>query len=374
MKKNNFSVLIPDGESAYSISVLRCLAQVPDVKVHLLAKDTWNMTRFSRYRSQFLVSGKDVNDEIKLTAIETAIRKTGADVILPVGIEMTRLVSVNRERILSLTAVPPISQPETIDLATDKSKLTKLLIEQEIPCPPTLFCDGQSVTASDLSMLAFPVLAKPVVSEGGRGIAMYDTPSTLLAFLNNEHQRENYIIQSYIDGYDMGCSVFCENGEILAHTMQKGLIPPYSRFAPPSGVDFFEDAQVYAIIKRLVRILNWSGVANIDFRFNTRTNTPSVLEINPRFWGSLLGSLIAGINFPYLVCLKALGMELPVLDYRLNRYIHHKAAIKIALKNLLPGEKDKIQIRGTGIEYILADPLPNVVKFFQDMMSGKLEM
>ena len=54
--------------------------------------------------------------------------------------------------------------------------------------------------------------------------------------------------------------------------------------------------------EKLIRELGWSGVANIDMRFDTPHQTPLVLELNGRYWFSLQGSLIAGINFPLLAC------------------------------------------------------------------------
>lgn len=374
MLRSKISVLIPDGESSYAISVLRCLTRVQGVKVHLLSNTAWNMIRFSRYRGEYLVREEKENDELKLEAIEAALKKTGADVIFPIGISTIRLISSHRERILSLAAIPPLAPPEAIDLTIDKSKLTQLLIDQNIPCPETVFYKDGSFNIQDISKLAFPVLVKPVIGEGGIGIMMYNSLSELIDFLNKESPCENYIIQSFVNGYDTGCSVFCENGRILAHTMQRGIIPPYSQFAPPAGVDFFHDEHVYDVIQRLMRILNWSGVANVDMRYDEAENKPKILEVNPRFWGSLIGSLVAGINFPYLVCLRSMGSELPVLEYRMRRYIHHKAAIKIAIRNLMPGGEKKISIRGTGIEYVLNDPMPNIVKFFQDLVSGKLEV
>ena len=45
----------------------------------------------------------------------------------------------------------------------------------------------------------------------------------------------------------------------------------------------------------------WHGVAMIEYRIDKRTNQPKLMEINPRFWGSLETAVYSGVNFPYLL-------------------------------------------------------------------------
>lgn len=51
--------------------------------------------------------------------------------------------------------------------------------------------------------------------------------------------------------------------------------------------------------KRLLSALNWRGVAMVEWKLG-RDGRPMLLEINPRFWGSLALSVKAGVNFPVL--------------------------------------------------------------------------
>jgi len=47
--------------------------------------------------------------------------------------------------------------------------------------------------------------------------------------------------------------------------------------------------------------LNYFGIADIDFLVDARTGKPTLMEINPRFWGSLQVAINAGVDFPSLL-------------------------------------------------------------------------
>ena len=50
-----------------------------------------------------------------------------------------------------------------------------------------------------------------------------------------------------------------------------------------------------------MQALKWSGIVNIDFIYDENDKQAKILEVNPRYWQSLLGSLFAGVNFPTAV-------------------------------------------------------------------------
>jgi predicted ATP-grasp superfamily ATP-dependent carboligase len=63
------------------------------------------------------------------------------------------------------------------------------------------------------------------------------------------------------------------------------------------------------------------GVAMTEYKVDVRTGTPVLMEINPRFWGSLQLAIYAGVNFPVLYHKAALGLPFdPVLEYPTGKY------------------------------------------------------
>ena len=57
----------------------------------------------------------------------------------------------------------------------------------------------------------------------------------------------------------------------------------------------------------VIRELGWTGVAMVEFK---KDDDYRLMEVNPRFWGSLPLATRAGVNFPHLLCRLALGEEI----------------------------------------------------------------
>jgi len=57
----------------------------------------------------------------------------------------------------------------------------------------------------------------------------------------------------------------------------------------------------------------------VEFKYDNHRKRFYIIEVNPRYWGSLPLAVLSGVNFPVLHALSALEEEYaPVLDYRLR--------------------------------------------------------
>jgi predicted ATP-grasp superfamily ATP-dependent carboligase len=59
----------------------------------------------------------------------------------------------------------------------------------------------------------------------------------------------------------------------------------------------------------LLERFGWEGVAMVEFKVDRASGVPYLMEINPRFWGSLQLAVDAGVDFPRLLVEAALGMD-----------------------------------------------------------------
>jgi predicted ATP-grasp superfamily ATP-dependent carboligase len=69
---------------------------------------------------------------------------------------------------------------------------------------------------------------------------------------------------------------------------------------------------------RLLRDLGWQGVAMLEFKTDSRTGRPYLMEINGRLWGSLQLAVDAGVDFPALLVSCALGERPARPSYRVG--------------------------------------------------------
>ena len=70
---------------------------------------------------------------------------------------------------------------------------------------------------------------------------------------------------------------------------------------------------------RLLSSLNWYGVAMVEFKIDPRDGRAKLMEVNPRFWGSLQLSIHSGIDFPYLLYRMAVDGDVePVNGYKVG--------------------------------------------------------
>jgi predicted ATP-grasp superfamily ATP-dependent carboligase len=198
----------------------------------------------------------------------------------------------------------------------------------------------------------------------GRGIRRFDSAEKLRGFLGeNPECSGGYIVQSFVKGHDIGCSVLCQEGKILAYTIQRGVVPSRRPYTPAAVIEFVEDERVLDLVTRLVSSLKWSGVANIDMRYDEESDQVRVLELNPRYWGSLLGSLSAGVNFPYLHCLAGFGVRFPRPVYSNKRYLVKEPWKQLRMWKRLSEHQKGFTVGETQLRDQLADPFPHVAKF-----------
>lgn len=113
---------------------------------------------------------------------------------------------------------------------------------------------------------------------------------------------------------------------------------------------------------RLIDRLKWSGIAHIDLRYDEQDGQVKILEINPRFWASLPGTLIAGVNFPYLACLVGLGVIFPKVEYQFQRFVGSKVAIRMVAQYFSRRGKTGLDFDTTNLGLVLKDPFPEVFK------------
>lgn len=320
------SVLVVDGQSSFALAAIRCLGAAPNVDVHVLSRRRHVPAAVSRHVTSVQIC-ECTDDEDYLTHIVSTARRVGATVCLGVDESAIGLLAQHSARLSTQLPHAPVPPVESLEIANDKWKLARFLHAHKMPHPHTVMWTPERETTVESRTIGGPVLLKPRRGGNGIGIRRFEDGDTLATYLSGQPAlRQENIVQNFIAGSDIDCSVLCDRGRVVAHTIQRSFAPS-GPFKPAGGIDFVEDARVLAVVSDLMAALEWHGVAHVDLRYDEHRQQLYVIEINPRFWGSLLGSLHAGVNFPYLACLVGLNAAIAAPTPTTCRFVTGSTAV-----------------------------------------------
>ncbi len=109
------------------------------------------------------------------------------------------------------------------------------------------------------------------------------------------------IIQEFIPGLIQDACTLSVNGEMVAFLSQIR-----QRMYPISGGvgainSTTTNKRLEAAARIILKSLNWSGPAQLEFKFDKRRHIYQLIEMNPKLWGTLDLSIRSGVNFPVLI-------------------------------------------------------------------------
>ena len=379
------TVLIPDGETWLAQPVVNCLAQQRELRIILVSATKITPMRFSRFiANYFYVNSIDNNkhqdwvDQLTKIVVEEKV-----DVLLPISLCGERLKAFLNSRLKDIVAISPLPSINALEVCNNKGLFKVWLEEGNFNHPATVVVDSINKADVNWDRLTFPVLAKPVLGTGGRGIQRYETLEDLLYFLTNDSNE--LVIQSYIEGSDLVCNAFCLNGEVLAFTCQKPYGPKDSAFVPAANHEFVSNPSAFKLMVDVAKKMNWNGTINIDLRVNESDGKLLLLEVNPRFWWSVYSSCQAGINFPWLACLVGLSefnrikglnsVEQDLLENTLGklemkpiRHVKIPLAGKLFLNRVFLKRYRDLPYHYSALDILMKDPVPKLGVFFSVLL------
>jgi predicted ATP-grasp superfamily ATP-dependent carboligase len=360
--KHSISVLILDGESTFAPSVIRCLAQIPRVQTHLATPRRWTPARFCR-TVRSCSRRADWSDPHLLDSIHQAIDRACPDVVLAVDEDAIRLLCQSSSEIAERAAVAPVPLLGSFSIAGDKWKLASFLRQHELPHPATVLISSCEQLESELGQLRFPVLIKPTRGGNGVGIQRFSCPGDLLDHVHGHPElAERFVAQEEMRGFEIDCSLLQLRGRTIAYTIQKATGKAPGKYRPAGHIRFLHHDDCLHTAEQMLHLLEWSGVAHVDLMYDEDAQAIRILEINPRFWGSLLGSLRAGVNFPYLACLAALGVATAAPSYSEIEFAMPSVALRLWRSRRPSTLQPSGNMFHSALPFLLRDPIPELVE------------
>ena len=181
--------------------------------------------------------------------------------------------------------------------------------------------DGEGVS---LSSIPTPAVIKPRISSGSFGIVYVRKREDFLSCYQSVHERYPFpLIQEWIPdgGGTFGmAALFDEASNIKAAFVHEKLRMYPVQGGPSTLREGVEHPQIMKLGLSLFKSLNWVGVGMVEFKVDPRDGIPKLMELNPRFWGSLQLAIVSGVDFPYLMLRMAREESFePVLHYTVGK-------------------------------------------------------
>jgi predicted ATP-grasp superfamily ATP-dependent carboligase len=252
--------------------------------------------------------------------------------------------------------------------AYNKEWLLKFGIDNKIECPITYFHNDIEELLDNVEK--FPVVIKPSLRHGVQ-IEICNNSSELKKKYNAMTNRYGpCIVQDYIpNGGELGVyTLFNNEAKPIAVTVHKRIRSLFPYGGMSTLRESIKNDQIIEIAFNLLKKIKWSNVAMVEFRIDSRDGVPKLIEINPRFWGSLQLSILSGVDFPHLLYKMTTGDNIsPCLDFREGvqcRWFSGDIAGFFQCPNKLKNLRDFFRFKKHYDILSLDDPKPMIVSIF----------
>jgi predicted ATP-grasp superfamily ATP-dependent carboligase len=344
-------VLVTDGDERAALAVVRSLGRAGH-EVHVASRGGRSLAGASRFARSDGGMPDALQDAAGFGAtLHARCAELSIDVLLPIAEPALEAVLRAMHADGSRDAWPIVPFP---DLAiyqdvVHKGRVWEAAREAGLDVPEQWTLQG-SDDLDGVPGSAAALVVKPARSvSGGRkwGVSYADTRDELVEAVGAlPAEAFPLLIQERIRGDGAGVFLLRWQGHTRAAFAHRRI-----REKPPSGgVSVLResaalDPELQGRAEALLDALGWNGVAMVEFKIDERTGQAAVMEINPRFWGSLQLAIDAGVNFPRLLVEAALGSdaepppayrsgvrtrwELGDLDHLLLRLRHNSARLRL---------------------------------------------
>jgi predicted ATP-grasp superfamily ATP-dependent carboligase len=307
------SVIVLDGGIKSALSVVRSLGG-KGIPVSVGCERETGMALHSRYATRrFTYPSPLAGQQAFIDTVKNeAIRLGGKPVVYAFSDATVLSLYMYREELSEyMTLVFP--EETSVEIAFDKSATYSLARVSGIPTITTYVPEREEEVLHLAPTLTYPAVVKTrrsVTWKDGRGVfgtAVFVHSETDLIQKFKEIREavgEAPIVQGLIFGEEYGVEMIAHKGKsfgIVTHHRIRSLSPTGGAGVLKEIVDegdLRNSLETYA--KTLVSKLKWSGPVMVEFKVDSDTRIPYLMEINGRFWGSLPLTVASQVDIPYL--------------------------------------------------------------------------
>ncbi len=306
------SAIVLDGELKSALTIVRSLGE-RGILLSVGATRTTGMALHSRYVTlPFTYPSPYTDEEGFVKAVLDAARTRGDRPVIFACSEVTHLALYRARERFADCATLVFPDDRAMEIAFDKAVTYSLARAGGVKTITTYFPSNENELRRIAETITYPAVVKPRKSVTvGNGVAHFESAHFVHDRTELEetftHQRELLgeapLIQERMIGEEYGVEAIVHEGKpfvLVTHHRMRSLKPTGGASVlketceKGSLRDTLED-----IAKRLIEELAWEGPIMVEFKIDSDTREPYLMEINGRFWGSLPLSVAAGVDMSY---------------------------------------------------------------------------
>lgn len=283
---NVTNVMISSIGSTGALNIIKTYQKMIDKNLKIIGVD-FNEEIAGKYFVDKFYKIPHGDDEKYLDSILEICDKEHINIFIPIFGNETLKISKNIDKFHKRNILVPISSYEVIKKCVDKQQTNTFFKNNHILHPTTY--EKKHIDDS-----SFPLFAKPKISLFGGSKDCFKIKS-IQEFV--KLNLDNFILQEFVEGDEYSIDTFSDmNGKVIG-------IVPRRRIEIKNGLAIKTiTEQNHAMIqgaKKILELMNIKGPANIQCFKNM--NKVIFFEINPRFGGSYIASIEAGLNAPKFI-------------------------------------------------------------------------
>lgn len=320
-------VMVTDASENHALAVTRSLG-VRGISITACDDKRLAKSSYSTFcADSFVYPSPRINATDFIETLLSKVKRGNYQALFPMTEKTILPLSLHRHRFQGLVTIP-LASHTAITRAFDKAAVVELARQSGVPIPKTICIKSIDDLAASAKEIGFPVVIKPSTSEvlvtddrvvsTGKPQYAFNEADIQLYCERHPSREQSLLVQEFVPGVGVGTFALFNRGEPrawFAHRRLRDVVPTGSGSALRESVPLNPAMKEYA--ERLLRGLDWHGVAMVEFKIDSRDNTPKIMEINGRFWNSLPLAIAAGVDFPSLLYRMAMDGDIaPVNTYR----------------------------------------------------------
>lgn len=241
-----------------------------------------------------VVSFKNNGDMERAIELVNLVEDKGIDLVVPIS-DRDAVIVAQAKQLFPQNDAFFSSPVESVLTTRSRNKTTDLCRSIGIDTPATVFV-AHDTAAGAAGKIGFPCFLKLSGTVASQGVFEISGHAGLKAKLALVPKGTEMQLQAKVEGDLVDITGFASNGLVI-ESFAFRCDYEHSHGGTPAYASRVLDGRLDALLSRIVKELNWTGGIDLDL-LQKKNGDYVLLEINPRFSGTLVFPLKLGIDLP----------------------------------------------------------------------------